>query len=225
MSFIDMVKDTLTTADFDVKGNMKVKTLQKNFTDSFGCELRVYNGKRFAEKNHTIAKIRDNKISTIGEEFKIRASWTVDRLEIQFSESFGIKVQVALPENGGLAENSQTLGAVSRIENTTKGEAMAEISINGRKKVSTLKREFKSEYGLTLDVKQGKSNRSAAPHKTLADIRDPESPGGKAFSIRGNMKVGNLEKRFQEMGVKVNIKMSRGGFVSNDVTLGSVRTK
>ena len=225
MGFIDMVKDTLTTADFDVKGNMKVKTLQKNFSNSFGCELRVYNGKRFADKNHTIAKIRDKKISTTGEEFKIRASWTVDRLEIQFSESFGIKVQVALPENGGLAENSQTLGAVSRIENTTKGETMAEISINGRKKVSTLKREFKSEYGLTLDVKQGKSNHSADSHKTLSDVRDSESPGGKSFSIRANMKIGNLEKKFQDMGVKVNIKMARGGFVSNDVTLGSVRTK
>ncbi len=225
MSFIDIVKDTFTTADFDVQGNMRVKTLQKNFSESFGCELRIYNGKRFAEEDYTIAKIRDSKIVATGEEFTIRASWTVDRLEKQFMESFGIKVQVALPENGGLAENSQTLGAVSRIENTTKGEAMAEISINGRKKVSTLKREFKSEYGLTLDVKQGKSNHSAAPHKSLSDIRDPESPGGKAFSIRGNMKVGNLEKRFQEMGVKVNIKKSRGGFVSNDVTLGSVRTK
>ena len=31
---------------------------------------------------------------------------------------------------------------------------MAEISINGGKKVSTLKREFKAEYGLTLDVKK-----------------------------------------------------------------------
>ena len=225
MGFIDMVKDTLTTADFDVKGNMKVKTLQNNFSNSFGCELRIYNGKRFADKNHTIAKIRDKKISTTGEEFKIRASWTVDRLEMQFSESFGMKVQVALPENGGLAENSQTLGAVSRIENTTKGETMAEISINGRKKVSTLKREFKSEYGLTLDVKQGKSNHSADSHKNLSEVRDPESPGGKSFSIRANMKIGNLEKKFQDMGVKVNIKMARGGFVSNDVTLGSVRTK
>ena len=36
MGFIDMVKDTLTTADFDVRGNMKVKTLQKNFSNSFG---------------------------------------------------------------------------------------------------------------------------------------------------------------------------------------------
>ncbi len=102
---------------------------------------------------------------------------------------------------------------------------MAEISINGRKKVSTLKREFKSEYGLTLDVKQGKSNQSADTHKTLAGVRDPESPGGKSFSIRANMKIGNLEKKFQEMGVKIKIKKARGGFVSNDVTLGSVRTK
>ena len=102
---------------------------------------------------------------------------------------------------------------------------MAEISINGRKKVSTLKREFKAEYGLTLDVKKGKSNHSASPGKTLAQIRDPESPGGKAFSIRGNMKIGNIEKKFSSMGVKINIKKSRGGQISNDVTLGSVRTK
>tara|TARA_Y100000739_G_C20599170_1_gene462012 strand:- start:1894 stop:2013 length:120 start_codon:yes stop_codon:yes gene_type:complete len=39
------------------------------------------------------------------------------------------------------------------------------------------------------------------------------------------MKVGNLEKKFKSMGIKINIKKPRGGFVSNDVTLGSVRTK
>ena len=102
---------------------------------------------------------------------------------------------------------------------------MAAISINGRKKVSTLKREFKSEYGLTLDVKKGKSNVSAAPHKTLAQVRDPEAPGGKGFSIRGSMLVGNVEKRFLDMGVKINIKTSGGGFISNDKTLQSVRKK
>ena len=32
---------------------------------------------------------------------------------------------------------------------------MAKISVNGGKKVATLAREFKAEYGLTLDVKQG----------------------------------------------------------------------
>lgn len=102
---------------------------------------------------------------------------------------------------------------------------MAEISINGRKKVSTLKREFKSEYGLTLDVKKGKSNHSADVNKTLAEIRNPDAPGGKPFKISGRMLVGNVEKRFADMGVKINIKGKQGGFIPNDVTLQSVRTK
>jgi len=102
---------------------------------------------------------------------------------------------------------------------------MSEISINGRKKVATLKREFKAEYGLTLDVKKGKSNFSADSGKTLSEVRDPKSPGGKSFSISGRMNVGTVEKRFAEMGIKINIKKSRGGHIPNDVTLGSVRTK
>ena len=113
----------------------------------------------------------------------------------------------------------------TKIEQKQRGDGMAEISINGAKKVSTLKREFKSEYGLTLDVKKGKSNVSAPPHKTLSQVRDEESPGGKSFRISANMKVGNLEKKFQEMGVKINIKSAGGGFISNDKTLGSVRKK
>ena len=102
---------------------------------------------------------------------------------------------------------------------------MAEISINGSKLVSTLKREFKAEYGLTLDVKKGRSNVSADTKKTLAEIRDPKAPGGKPFKISGRMLVGNVEKKFLEMGVKINIKGKQGGFISNDVTLQSVRTQ
>ncbi len=102
---------------------------------------------------------------------------------------------------------------------------MADISINGRKKVATLKREFKAEYGLTLDVKKGNSNISANTGKSLAETRDPNAPSGTSFTIRGNMKVGNLEKKFKEMGIKVEIKRPRGGSIPNDVTLGSVRTK
>ena len=93
---------------------------------------------------------------------------------------------------------------------------MAEISINGGKKVSTLKREFKAEYGLTLDVKKGRSNHSADTRKTLSEVRDPKAPGGKPFKISG---------RIASMGVKINIKTKTGKFIPNDVTLQSVRTK
>ena len=99
---------------------------------------------------------------------------------------------------------------------TLKREFKAEISINGRKKVSTLKREFKAEYGLTLDVKKGKSNVSAEPYKTLSSVRDESAPSGSSFTIRSNMKVGNLEKKFLDMGVKINIKTAGGGFISNE---------
>jgi len=102
---------------------------------------------------------------------------------------------------------------------------MANISINGRKIVRTLKREFRAEYGLTLDVKQGKSNVSANTGKTLAEVRAPGAPGGKSFAISGRMNVGTVEKKFGEMGIRINIKKSRGGHISNDVTLGSVRKK
>ena len=121
--------------------------------------------------------------------------------------------------------DTQELNHEQNEKNQSTGGMMAEISINGRKKVSTLKREFKAEYGLTLDVKKGKSNVSAEPHKTLSQVRDESAPSGSSFTIRSNMKVGNLEKKFLGMGVKINIKTAGGSFISNDKTLGSVRTK
>jgi len=102
---------------------------------------------------------------------------------------------------------------------------MADISVNGRKLVKTLKREFRAEYGLTLDVKKGKSNVSANTGKTLSEVRDPNAKGGSSFAISGRMNVGTVEKKFAGMGIRVNIKKSRGGHISNDVTLGSVRKK
>ena len=51
---------------------------------------------------------------------------------------------------------------------------MAEISINGRKKVATLKREFKAEYGLTLDVKKGKIIGSKFDSITLGEASREE---------------------------------------------------
>lgn len=102
---------------------------------------------------------------------------------------------------------------------------MAGISINGRKKVSTLKREFRSEFGLQLKVKVGKSNHDAPTNKTLKDVRDPDAPAGTGFSIDGRSLVGNVEKKFLEMGLKVNIKGLRGQTIPNDVKLGSVRKK
>jgi len=106
-----------------------------------------------------------------------------------------------------------------------KDKSMSDISINGRKKVSTLKREFRDKYGLQLKVKVGRSNSDAPTHKTLSQVRDPKAPAGSGFTINSRMLVGNVEKKFLKMGLKVNIKGLRNQIISNDVTLSSVTKK
>ena len=115
MGIFNKIKDSFKTSEFDVKANMKVKSLQRDFKKYFGCELRIYHGKKFPNIDYTIAKIRPKDKKGTGEEFKARASWTVKRIEKQFVDSFGITVQVAKPGNKELAENIHTLGEVSRL--------------------------------------------------------------------------------------------------------------
>jgi hypothetical protein len=114
MGFFNKIKDSLTASEFDVKGQTKVKTLRKHFAEEFGCTLRVYYGKRFADGDYTLAKIRSDANPGSGEEFKVRASWTVSEVEQKFMDSFGVTVQVANAEDTELADNSSTLGEVSR---------------------------------------------------------------------------------------------------------------
>jgi hypothetical protein len=47
--------DNFKAADFDIKGNMKVKTLQEEFMKNFGLTLRIYKGNKFADESATLA--------------------------------------------------------------------------------------------------------------------------------------------------------------------------
>ncbi len=49
-------------AEFNISGRMAVKTLKKQFKDAFGATLRVYNGKKFADDNATLASIRTGDV-------------------------------------------------------------------------------------------------------------------------------------------------------------------
>lgn len=101
---------------------------------------------------------------------------------------------------------------------------MAEFSVNGRTKVGSLKKYFKDEYGLMLDVKKGASNHRADDDATIASVRAEKKDG--AIKIHAQSKVGTLEKKFfSECGIKVNIKHANGKPIDNDLTLGEVRKK
>ena len=83
MGILNRIKDSFNAADFDVKGQTKVKTLKKHFTEEFGCTLRVYYGKRFANDDYTLAKIL-----IAYSEFLHPVNW---ELQLKTEESFSEK--------------------------------------------------------------------------------------------------------------------------------------
>lgn len=94
-------------ADIKVNGKMLVKTLKKNFKDSFGSTLRVYDGKKFAEDTDTLASIR--KEDATGGEFEVSGKMLVGNFEKRMLDDYGIRVQVATPDDSKLSDNEITL--------------------------------------------------------------------------------------------------------------------
>ena len=84
---------------------------------------------------------------------------------------------------------------------------MAEIALKGQMKVKTLKSEFKKAFGSTLRVYKSESCKGACADDdaTLASIRAEGAKGGE-LAVKGNMHVGNFEKKIAEMyGIGVQV--------------------
>lgn len=99
-------------ADFTISGKMKVKTLKATFKENFGSTLRVYNGQKFADDEATLASIRVGDAK--GGDVKINGKMLVGNFEKKILEEFGIKVQVAIPDNSKLSDDSITLTALGK---------------------------------------------------------------------------------------------------------------
>ena len=87
-------------------------------------------------------------------------------------------------------------------------------------KVRTLQEGFLKEFGLTLRVYDGRE--FADPTQTLAQVRKKKG-SGKDLSVAKNMKVGNLEDKFEEeFGLKVQVAGSDDSYLcDNDLTLAA----
>lgn len=100
---------------------------------------------------------------------------------------------------------------------------MAELKIDGRKKVKTLKADFKKAFGATLRVYTTKTCKQPADDDaTLASIATTK-PGSGTLTFGSNLRVGSFEKKIAEtygIGVQVanpaNTKLS-----DNDITLAA----
>ncbi len=95
-------------ADFSISGRLTVKALKKQFKDEFGSTLRVYNGVKFADENATLASIRKEGSPKTGD-LVIKGNMKVGTFEDKMMELFGIKVQVASPDDSKLIDNNVTL--------------------------------------------------------------------------------------------------------------------
>ena len=127
-------------AEFKIDGRMTVRTLKESFKNEFEGTLRVYNGREKADDNATLASIRKVDDVKLGE-YICRASRTVGRFEKEMMEVFGIKVQVASPDDWVLALDGITLANLKNIKkNATKAD-MEELVAYKR----TVKNEAKSE--------------------------------------------------------------------------------
>jgi hypothetical protein len=95
---------------------------------------------------------------------------------------------------------------------------MADLTVDGRMKVKTLKEEFKKSFGVSIRVYSGK--KFADDDATLASIRAKDAKKGGSFSIHGRTKVVNVEKSFkEEMGITVQIEDKKGDLADNNLSL------
>jgi len=99
-------------AEFNISGRLTVKSLKKQFKDSFGATLRVYKGKQFADESATLASIRDGEAK--GGELKCAGNLKVGTFEKKMKELFGVTVQVANSDDSKLSDNDITLSAAGK---------------------------------------------------------------------------------------------------------------
>ena len=105
--------------DVHVDGKQHVATLQKNFKESFGTEIRVYKptkdgrinigkGARPAGKKDTLAKVSIEKV----EDITIKKSHKIGDIEDQFKNKLVIGIQIEQPD-GSLAPGDMRLTDVA----------------------------------------------------------------------------------------------------------------
>lgn len=101
---------------------------------------------------------------------------------------------------------------------------MAEFKLDGRMKVKTLKEKFKECFGSTLRVYKSASCKGAFADDdaTLASIRAEGAKGGELV-VKGNIKVGNFEKKVAELyGIGVQVANADDSkLADNDVTISA----
>jgi hypothetical protein len=122
MGIFNKIIDNFKSDDFSVSGNKKLRTINKEFEDSFNLSLLIYKGNQRADESLSFAELNkktsidvDTSINNV--DLQIKASMTIKEVEKLFFDTFGVKVQIG--DNKG-----KIIG--SKFDNITLGEASRE---------------------------------------------------------------------------------------------------
>jgi len=90
-----------------------VKSIKRQFSDEFNCNIRIYKGNKFADEKTKISEL--SKTDSAGGELDLGARSRVANVERYFMEEFGIKVQISNADDTKLADNSMTLTQAGKL--------------------------------------------------------------------------------------------------------------
>ena len=103
--------------------------------------------------------------------------------------------------------------ANTTIDKTKSSQTKNQFIISGKMHVNTLKKQFKSLFGLTLRIYDGRS--SADEKATIANIRKVDNKGGE-YSPGNNTKLVTIENKMMEVfGLKIQIYGSDDSYSCN----------
>tara|TARA_B100000513_G_scaffold161506_1_gene78427 strand:+ start:1927 stop:2304 length:378 start_codon:yes stop_codon:yes gene_type:complete len=123
MGIFNKIIDNFKSNEFSVSGNKKLRTINKEFKDSFNLSLLIYKGNQRADESLSFAELNkktsiDVDTSINNMDLQIKASMTIKEVERLFFDTFGVKVQIGDKKGKiiGSKFDSITLGEASREE-------------------------------------------------------------------------------------------------------------
>ncbi len=192
-------------ADIKLSGNKKVGTFCREFKETFGCTIRVYNGVALADDNVTLASIR--KEGAKGGELVIRGNMQVGNLEKKIMDMYGIRVQIANTDNSALADDSLTIAAVSRNEapaapakeeKTPKAESKPKTdNAKVNAEAEALRKELEAAQKAKAEAEAAKAE--AARLKAEAETAKAEAAKAEAARLKAEAEKKKAEKEAEKL--------------------------
>ena len=203
---------------FDIKGDMTVADLKRQFEGLFGGRLRVYTGTKVAADDATLESIGAKKVS-----IPVDLNVTVADFIKEIQQKANLKVKIYTNDDWVAVLDDIVVGQVRFIPNAATKDKMAPfvgkmadetvdtgkkvtaanaLTISGNKKISTVKKEFNERFPyLYLGIYESKARDLVAKGQKIQQIDGDKTIGsvrrvnvGGEVSVNGMKQIGTLEK-------------------------------